>query len=73
MGDGMFTALLQPVMARVHPLSIEEVRVSQQKERRIVDTLAPLVQQHRLVVNRELIRRDYAEADQDPETATSGR
>lgn len=68
MGDGMFTALLQPVMARVHPLSIEEVRVSQQKERRIVDTLAPLVQQHRLVVNRELIRRDYAEADQDPET-----
>ena len=67
MGDGMFTALLQPVMANVHPVSIEEVRVSQQKERRIVDTLAPLVQQHRVVVSRELIRKDYAEAERDPE------
>jgi hypothetical protein len=68
MGDGMFTALLSPVMARVHPVSIEEVRVSQQKERRMVDTLAPLVQQHRLVVSSELIKRDYHDAERDPET-----
>jgi hypothetical protein len=68
MGDGMFTALLSPAMAKVHPVSIEEVRVSQQKERRIVDTLAPLVQQHRLVVSSELIRRDYHDAERDPET-----
>lgn len=68
MGDGMFTALLSPAMAKVYPVSIEEVRVSQQKERRIVDTLAPLVQQHRLVVSSELIRRDYDDAERDPET-----
>jgi hypothetical protein len=68
MGDGMFTALLSPAMAKVHPVSIEEVRVSQQKERRIVDTLAPLVQQHRLVVSSEMIRRDYHDAERDPET-----
>ena len=68
MGDGMFTALLSPAMAKVHPVSIEEMRVSQQKERRIVDTLAPLVQQHRLVVSADLIRRDYQEAERDPET-----
>jgi len=68
MGDGMFSALLSPVMQKVHPLTIEEVRVSQQKERRIVDTLAPLVQQHRLVVSAELIRRDYHDAERDTET-----
>jgi hypothetical protein len=67
MGDGMFTALLQPAMTKLHPCAIEEVRVSQQKERRIVDTLAPLVQQHRLVVSADVIRRDYHEAERDPE------
>ncbi|MEB3361558.1 MAG: phage terminase large subunit, partial [Synechococcaceae cyanobacterium] len=67
MGDGMFKALLDPVMARVYPVSIEEVRVSQQKERRIVDTLAPLVQQHRLVVASHVVRADYQEAESDPE------
>jgi len=68
MGDGMFTALLSPAMVKVHPVSIEEVRVSQQKKRRIVDTLAPLVQQHRLVVSTELIRLDYHDTERGPET-----
>lgn len=68
MGDGMFTALLQPVMQKLHPCSIEERRVSGQKERRIVDTIAPLVQQHRLVVNTELIKGDWAGAERDPDT-----
>lgn len=67
MGDGMFKALLEPVMARIYPVSIEEVRVSQQKERRIVDTLAPLIQQHRFVVASHVIRADYQEAESDPE------
>ena len=53
---------------KLYPVSIEEIRVSQQKERRIVDTLAPLVQQHRMVVSSELIKKDYNEAERDPET-----
>jgi hypothetical protein len=67
-GDGMFTAALAPVMARVWPCSIEEVRHSQQKERRIIDTLAPLVQQHRLVVAKAVIANDYLEAEMDSDT-----
>ena len=67
MGDGMFTALLQPAMLRHHPVAIEEVRVSIQKERRIVDTLAPLIQQHRLIVGRSVIKSDYASGERDPE------
>jgi hypothetical protein len=64
-GDGMFEALLSPVMNRIHPCGIEEMRVTQQKERRIVDTLAPVVQQHRMVVSSELIRKDYRDAERD--------
>jgi hypothetical protein len=66
-GDGMFEALLAPVLNRIHPCGIEPVKVTQQKERRIVDTIAPLVQQHRLVVNTEVIRKDYREAERDAE------
>jgi hypothetical protein len=68
LGDGMFTALLQPVMNKIYRITVEEDRVSQQKERRIVDLLAPLIQQHRLVVARSVLQRSYAEAEQDPET-----
>lgn len=57
-GDGMFTALLKPVLARVYPCSVEEVRHSQQKERRIIETLEPVMNQHRLVIDRSVIRND---------------
>jgi hypothetical protein len=69
MGDGMFGALLQPWLLRIHPVAMEETpRSNMQKERRIVDVLAPLVQQHRLVVSRELLRSSYEEAERDPDT-----
>ena len=64
-GDGLFAALLQPVMNKVHPCGIEEIRVSQQKERRICDTLAPLTQQHRLVISADVIRKDYQDAERN--------
>jgi len=67
-GDGMFAALLQPAMMKQHPVSIEDLRVNQQKERRIIDTIAPVVQQHRLVVSSTVIRRDYQTAEQNPDT-----
>ncbi len=63
--DGMFTALLQPVMNKVHPCGIDEIRVTQQKERRICDQLAPLTQQHRLVISADVIRKDYQEAERN--------
>jgi hypothetical protein len=66
-GDGMFAARLHPVMNKVHRVTVEEERVSQQKERRIVDLLAPLIQQHRLIVAKQVLQRSYAEAEQDQE------
>jgi len=58
-GDGMATALLKPVMSKIHNCSIEEVRHSKQKELRIIDTLEPVMNQHRLVVSQELIKNDF--------------
>jgi hypothetical protein len=58
-GDGMFAQLLKPVLSRIHPCGVEEVRSTTQKERRIIDTLEPIMNQHRLVVNEEVAISDY--------------
>lgn len=63
-GDGMYSNLLKPVMNAIYPCPIEEVRVNTQKERRIIDTLEPLLNQHRLVM-------DYSNLLQDTTTALS--
>jgi hypothetical protein len=62
-GDGMFTALLQPVVSKVHPCFVEEVHSTGQKERRIIDTLEPVMNQHRLVVDEAVVRNDYQDGD----------
>ena len=58
-GDGMFNRLLEPILSRLYPCTLSEVRSSVQKEKRIIDTLEPVMNQHRLVVNQELIYRDF--------------
>lgn len=66
-GDGMFTKLLTPFMTRTYPVSMEEVKSSRQKELRIIDTLEPVLQQHRLVVSSSLIKRDQENYNKYPE------
>lgn len=61
-GDGMFTSLIKPVLQQYHPCSVEEVKHSIQKEKRIIDTLEPVLNQHRMVFNEELVRKDVKEA-----------
>ncbi len=60
-GDGMFTELFKKVLGRIYPCPIEEVRQHVQKELRIIDTLEPIMNQHRLIVDRKIIERDYRE------------
>ena len=68
-GDGMFNRLLSPVMQRFHPCTIEDTERSvSQKERRIIDSLEPVMNQHRLVVDKRLIQKDFdSTADLRPE------
>lgn len=65
-GDGMFTELLKPILAKSHPCAIEEIRHSTQKERRIIDTLEPVMNQHRLVVDTGVIRSDVLSTSSMP-------
>ena len=58
-GDGMFEQLLQPFLTKTHQCGTEEVRHSIQKEKRIVDTLEPVMNQHRLIVHKPVIEWDY--------------
>ena len=58
-GDGMFNSLLQPWLTQIHPCTMEEVRHSKQKEARIIDTLEPVMGQHKLVVNTQVVRDDH--------------
>jgi hypothetical protein len=63
-GDGMFVKLLEPVLRRIYPCVVEEVRSTGQKERRIIDTLEPVMNQHRLVVDAAVLRADQKDDPQ---------
>ena len=65
-GDGMFTELLKPVLTKVYPVTIEEVRHNIQKEKRIIDVLEPVMNQHRLVIDRKALERDYSSVQHYP-------
>ena len=58
-GDGMFTELLKPILKKIYPVTTEEVRHSKQKELRIIDTLEPVMNQHRLLIDPKVIQKDY--------------
>lgn len=69
-GDGMFTELFKPYLQKTYPVSIEEVRHSKQKEQRIIDTLEPVMNQHKLIIDPRVIQKDYDSVqDLPPEKA----
>lgn len=59
-GDGMFTALLEPVVTRVYPVTVEGYKVSGMKEQRIMAAVRPALQGHRLVLDTTAARADLA-------------
>lgn len=65
-GDGMFSELLKPILKNTYPVTMEEVRHSKQKELRIIDTLEPVMNQHRLVIDPKVIQQDYDSVQKYP-------
>jgi hypothetical protein len=65
-GDGMWTELFKPILRKHHNVSIEEVHSVGQKERRIIDVLEPVLNQHRLVVDRSLFLSDSKSTEDYP-------
>ncbi len=60
-GDGMFNALFGPVLQKVYPCHLEGYRVSGQKEGRIADKLEPVMNSHRLVMDKEIVEDQLEE------------
>lgn len=59
-GDGAYTKMLESKFnASDYNCDIEEVRAVGQKEKRIIDTLEPLMNQHRIIVDKNAMERDY--------------
>jgi hypothetical protein len=57
-GDGMFGKLLEPYVQAIRPCRVEGMKVSGQKELRIIGALEPTMKQHRLVMDLNVLRAD---------------
>lgn len=58
-GGGMFTKMLEPHLRMISPKTeIDEVNVKGQKEVRIIEALEPLLNQHKLIVDKDTLDKD---------------
>jgi len=69
-GDGIVAELFKKHLVQTKQgIDVEEVRATVRKEQRIIDTLEPVLNQHRLVVDRSVIDWDYnSNKDAPPES-----
>ena len=68
-GDGMVAELFKKHMVQTKQfMDVEEVRANVRKEDRIIDALEPVMNQHRLIVDRKVIEWDFkSNPDAPPE------
>ena len=68
-GDGMIGELFKKHMTQTKQhMDVEEVRANVRKEDRIIDSLEPVMNQHRLIVDRKVIEWDFkSNPDAPPE------
>ena len=70
-GDGMVSELFKKHLQQTNQaIDVEEVRANVRKEDRIIDSLEPVLNQHRLVVDRSVIDWDY---NSNPDAAPEER
>ena len=68
-GDGIVSELFRKHLQQTkQAIDVEEVRANVRKEDRIIDSLEPVLNQHRLIVDRSVVEWDYASnKDEAPE------
>ena len=60
-GDGIVAELFKKHLQQTkQAIDVEEVRANVRKEDRIIDTLEPILNQHRLIVDRGVVEWDYS-------------
>lgn len=57
-GDGMFTKLFYPRLIKIYRTGVEDIHHLTNKEKRVIDTIEPVLNQHRLVVCPSVIEDD---------------
>lgn len=57
--DGMFLHLWKPILHAIYPCTMEEVSHHTNKEKRIIDTLEPVMARHKLIIDPSVIETDY--------------
>ena len=69
-GDGIVAELFKKHLLQTKQgIDVEEIRATVRKEQRIIDTMEPVLNQHRLVVDRSVIDWDYnSNKDAAPES-----
>ena len=66
-GDGMVSELFRKhAINKNVPINIEETRANVRKEDRIIDSLEPVFNQHRLVIDPKVIKWDYESGSERP-------
>ena len=66
-GDGMITELFKRHAIQQHLVAdLEEVRATTRKEERIIDTLEPVMNQHKLIVDPKVFEYDYRSNPNEP-------
>ena len=66
-GDGMVSELFRKhAINKKVPINIEETRANVRKEDRIIDSLEPVFNQHRLVIDPKVIKWDYDSGSERP-------
>jgi len=50
---------------RFHPCQLEDVRNNKTKELRIIDTLEPVMNSHRLIIDQKVIEKDFRSNSQE--------
>lgn len=73
-GDGMFTKLFigQLTKDTAYSCTVEEVNSRGQKELRIIDSCEPILNQHRLIVDRKVIEQDFNDAQDNSRGSENG-
>jgi len=68
-GDGIVSELFRKHLQQTNQrIDVEEVRATVRKEDRIIDSLEPILNQHRLIINRSVIEWDFrSNPDEAPE------
>jgi len=73
-GAGMFDQLLSPILAKIYPCTVTPSEWTKgQKEKRIIDTLEPVLNQHLIVIDPRVIEQDILAHPEDSEVLSQQR